>query len=75
MVPGGFIAWSREQLLAFLATHAVGTMTHLAMKLLIGTACRRSDVVLLGLEHIVNQDGLSPFDLHPGKIRLRRRES
>ena len=58
MPPGGFTVWNREQLLAFLAAHPVGTHAHLAMMLLIGTACRRSDLVLLGPEHIIEQDGI-----------------
>lgn len=56
--PGGFAAWDQEQLLAFLAAHPIGTVPHLAMMLLIGTACRRSDVVLLGPGHVVNQGNL-----------------
>lgn len=52
---GGFTAWSRKQLRAFLAAHPVGTTPHLAMMLLIGTACRRSDLVLLGPGHVVDE--------------------
>lgn len=48
----GFTAWNREQLLKFLDAHPVGTQPHLAMMLLIGTACRRSDLVLLGPQHV-----------------------
>jgi len=48
----GFTAWNRDQLRQFLAAHPVGTKAHIAMMLLIGTACRRSDLVLLGPRHI-----------------------
>lgn len=48
----GFTAWNRDQLNQFLAAHPVGTKAHLAMMLLIGTACRRSDLVLLGPRHV-----------------------
>lgn len=43
--------------MAFLTAHPIGTAAHLAMMLLIGTACRRSDVVLLGPSHVIDQGG------------------
>ncbi len=52
---GGFTAWSRDQLRAFLEVHPLGTTPHLAMMLLVGTACRRSDLVLLGPGHISDE--------------------
>lgn len=53
----GFTAWNRDQLHQFVAAHPVGTKAHLAMMLLIGTACRRSDLVLLGPDHVEEVDG------------------
>lgn len=57
MPSGGFTAWTNDHLNAFLSAHALGTTPHLAMMLLIGTACRRSDLVLLGPRHIIEQHG------------------
>ncbi|WP_170317622.1 tyrosine-type recombinase/integrase [Paroceanicella profunda] len=39
-------------------THPFGTKAHLAMMLLIFTACRRADLAVLGREHIRTIDGV-----------------
>lgn len=48
----GFRTWTVDEVRAFFACHPLGTRPHLAMSLLIVTACRRSDLVLLGPRHI-----------------------
>lgn len=57
MPPGGFTAWNQDQVHTFFTAHKLGTTAHLAMMLLIGTACRRSDLVLLGPHHIQDRGG------------------
>lgn len=47
----GFHSWSIEEVEQFEAKHPVGTKARLAMALLLYTAQRRSDVVLLGKGH------------------------
>ncbi len=49
---GGFRAWTEEDIQHFEAKHAVGSRARLALALLIFTAQRRSDVVLMGWQHV-----------------------
>jgi len=54
----GFIAWDATDLAKFQQTHPRGTTANLALMILIFTACRRSDLVKLGRQHITEIDGL-----------------
>lgn len=56
-VTDGFRPWEIEQVRAFFSHYRRGTKAHLAMTLLIITACRRSDLVRLGPGNIQNIDG------------------
>jgi integrase/recombinase XerD len=56
-VTDGFACWTRDDVRAFYLRHPVGTKANLALTLLIVTACRRSDLVLLGPSNIKNVDG------------------
>lgn len=47
----GFTPWNLDDLNSFRRHHAAGTREHLAMCLLLFTACRRADVVGLGPQH------------------------
>jgi integrase len=48
----GFHTWTKEEIAQFEAHHAIGTKPRLALALLLYTAQRRSDVVLMGRQHI-----------------------
>jgi integrase len=48
----GFHSWSIDEVEQFEAKHAVGTKARLALALLAYTGVRRSDVVLLGRQHV-----------------------
>jgi integrase len=48
----GHHTWTPEEVFAFIQRHPVGTMACLALSLMLFTGCRRSDVVLLGRQHI-----------------------
>jgi integrase len=52
----GFENWSEQDIAAYEATHAIGTMQRLAFSLLLYTAQRRADVVRMGRQHI--RDGV-----------------
>lgn len=52
MRAGGFYAWSENDIAVFEANHPIGTRARLALALLLYTAQRRSDVVLMGRQHI-----------------------
>lgn len=58
---GGFKTWQEEQIAAFEARHPVGTMPRLAFDLALYTAQRRSDVWIMGPQHVEG-----------GKIRVRQ---
>ena len=49
------------------ARHAIGTKARLAMALLLYTGARRSDVVLLGRQHI--RDGRLKFRVNKNHLR------
>ena len=48
----GFHSWTLEEIEKFEQRHAVGTRARLALALLTFTGARRSDVVLLGKQHV-----------------------
>lgn len=48
----GFPPWSVEDVVAFRSRHAIGTPERLAMELMLLAGLRRSDVVLVGRQHI-----------------------
>ncbi|WP_157982314.1 tyrosine-type recombinase/integrase [Oceanicella sp. SM1341] len=54
----GHTPWTSRDLRRFIKVHPFGTQAHLAMMLLIFTACRRSDLVQLGHEHIEGAAGM-----------------
>lgn len=58
---GGFATWQEEQIAQFEAHHPVGTVARLAFDLALHTAQRRSDVLVMGPQHVER-----------GKIRVRQ---
>jgi len=48
----GFHTWTEEEIIQFEAHHALGTRARGALALLLYTAQRRSDVVLMGRQHV-----------------------
>lgn len=48
----GFPAWTIDDVLAFRATHEVGTFERLSMELMLLAGLRRSDIVRAGRQHI-----------------------
>lgn len=54
----GFTAWTTADLRRFIARHPQGTKAHLVLMILIFTACRRSDLVKLGRQHIAKIEGV-----------------
>lgn len=57
--PGGFHAWTIDEVEAFEAVHPVGTQARLAFALLLYTGQRRSDMVRFGRQHV--RDGWLSF--------------
>ncbi|OZA34379.1 MAG: hypothetical protein B7X92_10370 [Novosphingobium sp. 17-62-9] len=51
---GGFKTWQEEQIEQFEAAHPIGTMPRLAFDLALYTAQRKSDVRLMGPQHITD---------------------
>lgn len=51
----GFPAWTVEDVMAFRAKHPIGTPERLAMELMLLVGLRRSDVVLVGRQHITGR--------------------
>lgn len=49
---GGFATWQEEQIEMFEAVHPIGTMPRLAFDLALYTAQRKSDIRLMGPQHI-----------------------
>ncbi|MFM7403428.1 MAG: tyrosine-type recombinase/integrase [Erythrobacter sp.] len=76
---GGFKTWQEEQIAAYEARHPVGTPARLAFDLALYTAQRRSDVCLMGPQHV--KDGkIAVKQLKTGKdmtipLHPRLRES
>ena len=58
----GLHSWTEEEIAAFEACHPVGTKARLALALLIYTAQRRADVVLMGPQHL--RVGLNGTELY-----------
>ena len=58
-VGGGHHSWTVDEVQAYEARHEVGTRARLAMALMLWTGVRRSDVVLLGRQHV--RDGWLRF--------------
>jgi len=58
---GGFQTWQEEQIAQFEAHHAIGTTARLAFDLALYTAQRKSDIRLMGPQHVVR-----------GKIKVRQ---
>lgn len=48
----GFYTWTRDDVRQFIERHPLGTRAHLAMALMLYSGARRSDVVLLGKQHL-----------------------
>lgn len=64
--------WMIEDLKQFRQHHPSGSMAFLALTLYMFTACRISDVVLLGPEHETQRDGAAWIDWTPRKKGSRR---
>jgi integrase len=55
---GGFPPWSLPEIEKFEKRHPIGSKPRLALALILGTGARRSDVIILGRQHVYNgQDG------------------
>lgn len=52
--PGGFHTWTEDEIAQYEAHHPIGSRARLALALLLYTAARRGDVVLIGPQHIRN---------------------
>ncbi|KAF0137355.1 MAG: phage integrase [Xanthobacteraceae bacterium] len=63
----GFHSWTTEEVRQYEARHPIGTKARLALALLLYTAQRRSDVVLLGRQHV--RDGWLVFTQQKNKRR------
>jgi integrase len=63
----GFHSWTLEEIEKFEQRHAVGTRARLALALLTFTGARRSDVVLLGKQHV--RDGWLKFKQQKNRNR------
>lgn len=48
----GYATWSEDEIAAYRARHASGTVARLAFELLLNTGQRRSDVVRMGPQHV-----------------------
>ena len=65
--PDGFHAWTTEEVEKFEYTHPIGTKARLALSLMLYAGCvRRSDVVLLGRQHLT-KDGRLHYRQHKGR--------
>lgn len=49
---GGWHSWTLDEVERYEAAHPVGTRARLALALLLYTGCRRSDVIVLGRQHV-----------------------
>jgi integrase len=59
---GGLHSWNEDEIAAYRATHEIGTTARLALELALNTACRRSDLIEIGPQHIRN--GIFSYDQH-----------
>jgi integrase len=67
---GGFHTWTVDEVERFEAEHPIGTKPRLALGLLAYTGVRRSDVVLLGKQHV--REGRLRFTAHKNRNRAPR---
>ncbi|RWX72505.1 tyrosine-type recombinase/integrase [Mesorhizobium sp. M2A.F.Ca.ET.039.01.1.1] len=65
--PGGFHAWTIEEVEQFEAKYPIGTQARLAFALLLYTAQRRSDIVRFGQQHV--RDGWLHFTQQKGRSK------
>ena len=56
--PDGFHAWTPEEIEQFEEAHPIGTVARLALALALYTGQRRSDLVLLGRQHLIVNNGV-----------------
>ena len=63
----GATAWTPDDLLKYRDRHPKGTMAHLALSLLMFTACRLGDVYRLGRTHEMQRNGVTWLDWQPEK--------
>lgn len=63
----GHHTWTEEEISQFEARHPIGTKAHLALALLAYTGARRSDIVLLGRQHM--RQGWLKFVAQKGRNR------
>ncbi len=68
----GATPWTVADLKAYRDRHPPGTMAHLALTLFMFTACRISDVVLLGRGHEIQRKGTTWIDFQPVKKGSKR---
>jgi integrase len=54
--PEGFATWGPDDIAKFEARHPIGSMPRLALTLLLTTAVRRSDAVMLGRQHVSGRE-------------------
>jgi integrase len=64
---GGAVAWSSDDLRAFMAQHGEGTTARLWLLLALFTGARRADLAILGRANEVNRGGVTWLDYQPGK--------
>lgn len=64
---GGFQTWQEEQIEAFEATHPLGTMPRLAFDLALYTAQRKSDIRLMGPQHIDSEGRITVKQIKTNK--------
>jgi len=64
----GHREWTHEQIMQFLNFHPKGSPAHLALTLLLYTACRRSDLVNLGPSNLTIKGGATYIEFHQTKI-------
>lgn len=65
--PGGWHTWTLEEVEKFQARHPLGTKAHLALNFLLLTGTRRSDVIKIGRQHVLN--GWLKFTVSKGSGR------
>jgi integrase len=63
----GFHSWTVDEVERYRAHHAIGTKARLALELVLLTGVRRSDLVLLGRQHV--RQGWIKFTAHKGRNR------
>lgn len=71
---GGTIPWTPDDMSTFRKYHKPGTVAHLALTLLVFTACRVGDARILGRQHEFEDDGVRMLGWDPGKAGSARVE-